>query len=304
MQEALVKLSDELTEIVHAIDPHVVSIQARRHYPSSGLRWNADVIVTASHTIEREEEVGISFADGTTAMATLAGRDPGTDLAVLKVESAPPALSQMGHGDEVRAGELAVVVGRSPDSGVNASLGIVSARSGPWRTWRGGQLDAYIRLDARLFPQSSGGAVVNARGQLVGIATTALSRIAGVAIPVSSVQSVTEKLLQRGFIPRGYVGIGVQPVPIPEELRKKLQIENSDGLIVLTIEADGPADRAGILPGDIVSSIGGAAVENIDDLRRYSDSEGIGKQVAMTYIRGGELRSSEITIGERPRRRR
>lgn len=304
MQEALVKLSDELTEIVRTIDPHVVSIQARRHYPSSGLRWNTDVIVTASHTIEREEQVVISLADGTTAMAALAGRDPGTDLAVLKVDSAPPTANQIGHAGEVKAGELAVVVGRSPDSGVNASLGIVSAHSGPWRTWRGGQLDAYIRLDARLFPQSSGGPVVNARGQLIGIATTALSRIAGVAIPVPSVQSVTEKLLQRGFVPRGYVGIGVQAVPIPEELRKRLQIENSDGLIVLTIEAGGPADQAGILPGDIVSSIGGAAVENIDDLRKFSDSEVIGKQVAITYIRGGEFRSSEITIGERPRRRR
>lgn len=303
MQEALVNLSNELTEIVRALDTHVVSVQARRHYPSSGLRWTSDVIVTASHSIEREEEIGISFADGATAVATLAGRDPGTDLAVLKVQSAPPAPGAIIHADEVKAGELAIVVGRSPDSGVNASLGIVSAHSGPWRTWRGGQLDAYIRLDARLFPQSSGGAVVNARGQLMGIATAALSRIAGVAIPASSVRSVTEKLLQRGFIPRGYVGIGLQSIPIPEELKKKLQIVNDSGLIVLTVEAGGPADNAGILPGDIITGIGGTPVENIDDLHTYSDSGVIGKQATVTYVRGGEIGGSEITIAERPRRR-
>jgi S1-C subfamily serine protease len=303
MAEALVKLSNELAEIVRAFDSYIVSIQARRHYPSSGVRWGADLIVTASHTIEREEEVAVTFADGTAASATLIGRDPGTDLAVLKIPAAAAALREAEHADELSVGELAIVMGRSPDSGINASLGIVSAKSGPWRTWRGGQLDAYIRLDARLFPQSSGGAVVNARGQFVGIATAALSRIAGVAIPATSVKSVTEKLLQRGFIPRGYLGIGVQPLAIPENLQQKLKIPTSGGLIVLTVEKDGPADQAGILPGDIVVSIGDTAMEEIDDLRSYSDSGVIGKQVTITLVRGGEVRNSQITVGERPRRR-
>jgi S1-C subfamily serine protease len=303
MTEALVNLSNELAEIVRAVDPSVVSLQARRHYPSSGVRLGAELIVTASHTLEREEEVAVTLADGTAASAALIGRDSGTDLALLKISPAPAPIKELEHAAELRAGELTIVVGRSPDSGVNASLGIVSALSGPWRTWRGGELDAYIRLDARLFPQSSGGAVVNARGQFVGIATSALSRIAGLAIPASSVKSVTEKLLQRGFVPRGYLGIGVQPVPIREDLQQKLKIPIREGLIVLTVEKDGPADLAGILPGDIVAGIGDAAVEKVDDLRKYSDSGVIGQQVTITFVRGGEVRKSQITVAERPRRR-
>jgi S1-C subfamily serine protease len=303
MEHALANLSNEVVELVHAMDPHIVSVRARRHYPASGVLWDNDVIVTASHTIEREDDLIVTFADGTTANAALAGRDAGTDLAVLKGQTQKPATNPLSHADDVKAGELALVLGRSPDSGINASLGIVSARSGPWRTWRGGQLDAYIRLDARMFPQSSGGAVVNARGQLVGIATAALSRIAGVAIPVSTVRSVTEKLLQRGFIPRGYLGVGVQPVPLPAELRKKLQIPNEGGLIVLTVEPDGPADKAGLLPGDIVTGIGDIAIEQIEDLQRYSDSGTIGAPVTIRYMRGGELRQLELIVGERPRRR-
>jgi serine protease Do len=303
MAEALVTLSNELAEIVRAFDSCVVSVQARRHYPSSGVRMGADLVVTASHTIHREEEIAVTLADGTAASAALIGRDSGTDLAVLKIPAPAPPPKELEHATELRAGELAIVVGRSPDSGINASLGIVSAYSGPWRTWRGGQLDAYIRLDARLFPQSSGGAVVNARGQFVGLATPALSRIAGLAIPAATVKSVTEKLLQRGFVPRGYLGVGVQPLPIPEDLQQKLEIPIRAGLIVLTVEKDGPADLAGILPGDIIARIGDTAVETIDDLREFSDSGIIGQHVTITYVRGGEVRNSQITVGERPRRR-
>jgi S1-C subfamily serine protease len=303
MEGTLINLSNELAQIVRVADPHVVSVRARRHYPSSGVRWSPDVVVTADHTIEREEDITITLADGKTVGATLAGRDPGTDLAVLKIPSPGSSAQHIGRSQGVKAGELALVIGRSPDSGVNASLGIISANSGRWRTWRGGQLDAYIRLDAKLFPQSSGGAVVNARGEIIGIATSALSRIAGVAIPVSTVESVAEKLLQRGFVPRGYLGVGVQEVPFSEELRKTLSIRNRSGLIVLTVESEGPADRAGILIGDVVTGIGGALVEQTDDLREYSDSGIIGKPAKITYVRAGALRDSTVTVGERPGRR-
>jgi S1-C subfamily serine protease len=302
MEHALIGLSNELAELVGKVDPHIVSIRARRHYPSSGVIWNSEVVVTASHTIERDEEISVSLADGTTAEATLVGRDPGADLAVLKVQT-NSALEPINQTNETGTGELALVVGRSPDSGVNASLGIISAKSGPWRTWRGGQLDAYIRLDARMFPHSSGGAVVNAQGQILGIATSALSRIAGVAIPASTVANVTQKLLQRGFIPRGYFGFAVQPVPIQEPLKDKLQIPNEGALIVLTVETGAPADQAGILPGDIVTGIGDTSVGQIEDLQKFSDSNAIGTRVRMTVVRGGELKSLELTVGERPRRR-
>jgi S1-C subfamily serine protease len=303
MESALINLSNELAEIVKAVDPHVVSLQARRGYPSSGMRWSPDVIVTAGHTIQREEEITVTLADGKPVRATLAGRDPGTDLAILKIEPSARPAKQLSPADIVKAGELVVVVGRSPDSGVNASLGIISATSGPWRTWRGGRLDAYIRLDAKVFPQSSGGVVVNVRGDIIGIATSALSRIAGVAIPISTVKSVTEKILQKGFVQRGYLGIGVQPVALSDELRKKLSIPNATGMILLTVEPGGPADKASLMIGDIVTGIGEAVIEQTDDLQEYSDSGVVGKSVSINYIRGGELKRSNLTVGERAGRR-
>lgn len=302
MGNALVNLSNELASVVQAVSPNVVSVKARRHYPSSGVRWGTDV-VTADHTVHRDEDIAVTLADGKTVSAKLVGRDPGTDLAVLKMDASGSSGAEPGRANAVQAGELALVVGRSPDSGVNASLGIISATSGSWRTWRGGQLDAYVRLDAKLFPQSSGGAVVNVRGEFVGIATSALSRIAGLAIPASTVKRVTEKLLEKGFVPRGYLGIGVQPVAFADEFRKKLSISNKSGLIVLTVEPSGPADKAGILIGDVLVGIGDVAIEQTDDLQVYSDSGVIGKAVSIKFIRGGALKESALTVGERPGRR-
>jgi S1-C subfamily serine protease len=303
MANKLIDLSNEIAGIVQGLSPFVVSVRARRHYPSSGLLWSPGVIVTADHTIQRDEDIGITFADGKTVAATLAGRDPGSDLAVLRAETPAPSGAAPGRSETVQAGELVLVLGRSPDSGVNASLGIVSATSGPWRTWRGGKLDAYIRLDAKLFPQSSGGAVANARGEIIGIATSVLSRVAGLAIPASTVKRVTEKLLEKGFMPRGYLGIGVQPVRFSDEMQKKLAIPNRGGLMVLTVESGGPADKAGILIGDIVTGLGDVSIEQAEDLQTYSDSGVVGKSVSIKFVRGGVAKELMLTVGERPGRR-
>src|SRR5580693_891441 len=250
MGNTLIDFSNELAGIVQKLSPFVVSIGARRRYPSSGLLWAPNAIVTAAHTVQQDEDISITTADGKEVSATLAGRDPGTDIAVLKAEVPAPIGPAPVRTPTANAGDIALVVGRSPNSGANASLGIISAASGAWKTWRGGELDAYIRLDARLFPQSSGGAVVSMRGEIIGIATSALSRIAGLAIPAATVKRVTEQLLERGFVPRGYLGVGVQSVALPEELRTRLAIPNQAGLMILTVESGSPADKAGLLIGD------------------------------------------------------
>ena len=303
MENALQNLSNELAGIVRGAETQVVSVRARRHYPASGVRWSRNVIVTCDHTIQNEDEIGVTLSDGKSVAAKLVGRDRGTDLAVLKLESPGAVGEPIGRAADVKTGELALVVGRSPDSGANASLGIVSAVSDTWRTWRGGQLSAYVRLDAKLFPQSSGGAVVNMRGELIGIATPALSRIAGIAIPAATVQTVTEKLLQRGFVPRGFLGIGAQPVLLSEELRKKLSIPNRAGLIVLAVEPGGSAEKAGVLMGDVLTSIADKTIDDSDDLQTYLDSGLIGKPVEIGFIRGGALGHAEVTVGERPSKR-
>jgi len=303
MENALIGLSNELAGVVQELDRYVVSVRARRHYPSSGLRWGPDVIVTASHTVQRDEDITVSLAGEATVEASLIGRDAGSDLAVLRVKDAGPSGAERAVSHAVQVGELALVVGRSPHSGVNASLGIISAASGPWRTWRGGQLDAYIRLDARLFPQSSGGAVVNGRGQIIGLATSALSRIAPLAVPVATIKDVAAKLMERGFVPHGYLGIGVQPVPIAEGLRQRLAVPNQNGLIVLTVESNGPADKGGVLPGDIALGVNDVTTEETEDLQAFSQSAEIGKSAKIKLIRGGVLKELTVVVGERPGKR-
>ena len=300
MQSTLASFSNEVAKLVEEFQPYVVAVHARGHYPSSGVVWRPGIIVTADHTIRREEDIQVTLPDGKRADAVLAGRDPGTDLAALKVEGLGSAAAQTGGGDAVKAGELALILGRSPDSGPNASLGVISAVSGPWRTWRGGRLDNYIRLDATMFPNSSGGAVVDVRGRLLGIATSALSRIAGLAIPASSVNRVLDVLVAKGHVPRGYLGIGAQPVGIPEALRANLSLTAKSGIMVVKVESGGPADTAGILLGDILVSLGDAPLEDFEDLQSISDSGIIGKQVKARVIRAGAIQELTVTVGERP----
>src|SRR5579863_6070734 len=213
MANELAALSNELAQAVERAGSTVVAVHARPRFSSSGVFWRPGIIVTAEHTIRREEEITVTLPDGGNAPATLAGSDSGTDLAVLKAESAGKPV-QPASGDPL-PGNLALAVARSEDSGVNATMGIVSAVSGDWRTWRGGRLDHYIRLDLTLYPGSSGGAVVNTSGEVIGIATSALSRIAGVAIQAATVERVVEQILTRGSVSRGYLGVGLQPVELP-----------------------------------------------------------------------------------------
>lgn len=300
MQNSMASLSDELVQLVELFGKRVVAVHARAHYPSSGVVWRAGVVVTADHTVRRDEEIQVTLPGGKRVAATLAGNDPGTDLAVLKVEGLTVEDAAAIGEASARVGELALVIGRSPDSGPNASLGIISAHSGPWRTWRGGQLDRYIRLDAKLFPNSSGGAVIDSRGRLLGIATSALSRIAGLTIPAATIERVVNAVLEKGHVPRGYIGIGAQPVAIPDALRVKLSLKGRAGIMVVNVEAAGPADKAGILLGDILVGINGKPVEEIEDLQSFSDSGVIGKAVKAQVVRAGVLREVEITVGERP----
>jgi S1-C subfamily serine protease len=302
MQSELASLSNELAKLVEEFQPHVVAVHAREHFPSSGVHWRPGIIVTADHTVRREEDIQITLAEGKRLHATLVGRDSESDIAVLKAEGLDSTSLPAATDQAARAGELALVLGRSPDSGPNASLGVISAVSGPWRTWRGGRLDQYIRLDATLFPNSSGGAVLDCRGQLLGIATSALSRIAGLAIPASSVNRTVAVLLEKGRVPRGYLGIGAQPVGIPEAQRPAVSLSNKSGIMVVKVEPGGPAEKAGLLLGDILLSLENVTLEHIEDLQNFSDSGVIGKPVKAKVIRAGALREVSITIGERPGR--
>ena len=302
MQNSIASLSNDLAKLVEQFQSDVVAVHARHRYPSSGVHWRPGIIVTADHTIRQDEDMQVTLADGRTVPATLGGRDAGSDIAFLKVEGLGAPANPSGDSEAAKVGELAIVLGRSPDSGPNASFGVISAVSGPWRTWRGGRLENYIRLDATLFPNSSGGAVVDCRGQLLGIATSALSRIAGLAIPAAAVNRVLDALIEKGRLPSGYLGVGVQPVAIPDAFRTNLSVANQIGVMVVNVESGGPADKAGILLGDVLVSFGSTALEGIEDLQSVSDSGVVGKPVKLGVIRGGELKEVTVTVGERPER--
>lgn len=228
METSLSALSDEIATLIARSATSVVAINGRRRSHSSGVHWRQGIIVTAEHSIRRDEEITVTLAGGKSAGASLLGRDPGTDLALLKVEDPGIPTAAIAAGGGPRAGDLALVIGRSPNSGPNASMGIISAVSGPWRTWRGGTLDAYIRLGAAVFAGSSGGAVIDHRGDVAGIATSALSRVAGLAIPASTVNRVVDQILMRErsrTVPgrraaaRSHAGVIPEEVFAPERAR-------------------------------------------------------------------------------------
>jgi S1-C subfamily serine protease len=292
MANELAALSAELASAVKQAAHMVAAVHARPRFSSSGVLWREGVIVSAEHTIRNEDEITVTLPDGATAPATFAGSDPGADIAVLRVDGARPS-PDLRIAATPLPGNLALAIGRSRDSGVNATMGIVSAVSGSWRTWRGGRLDHYIRLDLTLYPGSSGGPAINTNGEVIGVVSSALSRIAGLAIPAATVDRIVGEILTKGRVARGYLGVGLQPVELPDHQK---------GLIVLSLEPEGPASQAGVLVGDILLSLGGERVTDTNDVQAALESQGIGREIAAELIRGGARKTVAITIGERPRR--
>jgi S1-C subfamily serine protease len=289
-----------LAATVERVSGAVVAVNARRRAPSSGVHWRAGVIVTAAHSIRREEEITVTLQDGRTLAATLAGRDSSTDLAVLKIEEAGLPILETSDAASLKVGELALAVGRAGEKGASASLCVVGALGEAWRTWRGGEIDKFIRLDIALYPGFSGGPLVNSSGQIVGLNSSGLTRSLAVTIPAATVNRVVNQLLTKGSITRGYLGVALVPVRVPDALTSKLGLTGHSGLIVINVEADGPADKAGLLLGDVVIAFDDVAVTEMEDVQSALGSESVGRVVKTKLIRGGQLVEVDITVGERP----
>lgn len=301
---ALLTLSDGLASAVERAGHAIVAINARERIPSSGLLWRAGVIVTADHTIKREEELTVLLPDGRTVPATLAGRDPGTDLAVLKLDSTGITPAAIGDTTSLKVGHLVLAVGRVSEQGPSASLGVVSAIGGAWRTWRGGLLEQFVRLDLAIYDGFSGGPLVDLQGRVVGLNTSGLSRSGALTIPTATVNRVVEEVLTRGHVRRAYIGVGMQPVQLPAALQQRLNLPNQYGVIVLSVEPEGPADKSGLLVGDVLVALGGTGVSDTDDVQAALGPERVGQLLDASLIRGGELMQLTITVGERPQGRR
>ena len=301
--QALAAFSDDLADLVERVGASVVALQARRSHPASAVILEPGIVATAAHTLRREDGITAVHADGSASAATLVGVDPGTDIAVLKLESSQAAAIELGDAAAVRPGHFVVAVSRGTDGSLSASAGIVARTGGEWRTWRGGHVDRLVQLDGGLWAGFSGGPVVDARGGVIGIGTSALSRGRAVVIPGSVLKRVSAQLLARGHVSHAYIGAAVQPVDVPDALRSQLGVSHTHGLIVISTVPGGPADAAGIALGDTLLTLDGKPLADVDDLKGALGADRIGKPVAVSLIRAKQLVNVDVVVGERPRGR-
>jgi S1-C subfamily serine protease len=282
---ALAALSNDIASTVERVASGVVAVEGRARIGSSGFYIRPDLILTADHALE-SDEIEIVRANGETETATIAGRDPSTDLALLRVENAGVPL-EFAPPDALRVGAIVLAVARDDDGDLAATMGVISAVGDAWRTWHGGDIDRFIRPDLSLYPRFSGSPLVDVTGRVIGLNTGGLSRHQTLTVPASTIERVVDALLTRGGrIPRGYLGVALQGV--------------QGGVIVLGVEPKSPADQGGFIVGDIITAIGGKAVEDADDVHAQLGAGTVGQQLALDVRRGGSPHQVQVTVGERP----
>jgi S1-C subfamily serine protease len=269
--------------------------------PTSGIEWKKGVIVTVHHGVQRDEDIKVLLDGGRTVSAKLAGRDPSTDIAVLRIQEGSSGAPQLGDSTSLRLGHLVLALGRTRRGDLVVSSGIIGGISGEWRNRRGGKFDQHIRLDLALYPGFSGGPLLNARGEVVGINTRGQGHGRAVTVPVATVNRVVEELLEKGHIAQPYLGIAMQQVEVPENMRSKLPAQTRVGLLVMHIENGGPAEKAGALLGDVLFEVGGRKVEHVDAIQDSLATAKIGDVLQIKVIRAGEIKPVSITLGERAR---
>jgi S1-C subfamily serine protease len=297
-QNPLAALSDAMAEAVAVGGAATVLVDARRRMPASGIAYAADLILTADHVVEREDEIQILLPDGSQVPAALAGRDPGSDLALLRLERAVAAVAQPAP-QEAKVGQIVLALGRPSPDGIQASLGVVSAAGGPVRTGHGGLLERYLRTDAIPYPGFSGGPLVDSAGRVVGLNTSGLARGTALTIPVGLAWSTAEILAQHGHIRRGYLGVRSQPVDLPTVQQRLLNREQTSGLLLVSVEEGSPAEAGGLLLGDIIVGIAGRPVADPDELLSSLAGDVVGKPTPVEILRGGQLQTISVTVGER-----
>src|SRR5271155_2347128 len=300
MASNLANLSNELTEAVAKASASLVAVHARRRIGTSGVVWRKGMILTTNEGIRSEDRIRILFPDGRAGEAKLRGRDPRTDLALLEADTGEIAGVEFIADNAIKVGQIAVAVGRTADTGPIASLGVVSGVAGEWRAWGGGNVNPFVRLDISVYPTTSGGAAVDASGNLMGLVSTGLSRTSVLALTRTTIQRVAQQLFDKGYVGRGFLGIAMQPVRIPDDLRKNLQIEQTTGIMLLGVEPDGPAAKAGLTIGDVLVSAAGRGLTDPDVLAGVLGSANIGETIQFRVVRGGASQTLEVKIGERP----
>jgi S1-C subfamily serine protease len=282
----LLALSEHAAELVERAAGSIVAVHGGEHRPLSGIHWRSGVIVTAEEGLDCDENIKLTLPGGRIADASLAGRDPTTDVAVLRFQ--PNGLPVATTADaSLRAGRVVIAVGNH-DGGPLAALGIVALAGGAWHSVRGGTIDSLVRLDLALSPAGEGGALIDVQGRVIGMTVLGPRRRA-LSIPSSTIDRAVDQLLARGHVFRGYLGAGLQPMR-----------QERAGVLVVSLDPNGPSARAGILVGDIVTAWNGQPIERVHEVMRLLGPESIGSTVDLELIRGGAPTALRIVIGERP----
>lgn len=298
MPSTLAEFSQQLADTVEKAGQSVVSVLEGGRAGVSGTVWREGIGVAVDHTIQGLDEVTVILPSGKETKASVTGRDPGTDIALLKLPIDTPSAA-LADDSSARPGEIVLSVGRRGTEGLAATYGLISAIGGPWRTSSGGRVDRWFRLDLNPFPGFSGGPIINAGCEVLGIATSGRGRSAAV-VPAATVNRVVDQLLKHGRTVRGYLGIGVQPVAFPEDAWQKLGISGGRGLLIIAVAPGSAATEAGLMLGDVIVAIDGITLQSGASLQSILDGENVGKSVSIDIVRGGQLRKVAVTVREKP----
>lgn len=292
MSDILKTLSDAMAGAVESAGASVVRVAARRRMSATGVVWSADgVIVTAHHVVESDDRIRVGLPNGEIANATLIGRDPNTDIAVLRVETAGLITPTWAETSAVKVGHLVLAVGR-PEGDLQATLGVVSALS-----HNEAENKYFAQTDVVMYPGFSGGPLVNASGEIIGLNSSGLMRGVSLTMQTTTVRYVVDSLLKHGRMRRGYLGVGIQPARLPAAVAESL--EQSTGALVVSVESSSPAEKAGIFLGDTIVSVGSHRVPDMEGLLAALGSLSIGSSAAVKIVRGGQVQEITVVIGER-----
>lgn len=296
----LSELSSQLAAAVETAGNSVVAIHARRRIPSSGIVWRDGVIVSASHTVRRDDEIPVTLPNGDSTVATVAGRDPATDLIALRIQGgvAKSHVAPRAESSSLRVGSLVLAVGR-PGRNASASFGIISAVGEGWRSWQGARIDRVFRLDLSVYDGFSGGSLVDASGAVLGLNNSALARGTPMALPAKAVDRVLDELLERGHVRRPFVGVAAQPVALAASLVKQHELSDDAALLIVSVADGSPAESAGIFVGDVLLEANGKPLSRPTDLLDALASVPGGEPLRLKVLRGGAVKSVSVTPSDR-----
>ena len=298
MTDNILQISERLADMVQAVDKGVVRVEGRRRMPATGVVWSTDgLIITASHAVRRDDGITVGLPDGDSVAARLVGRDHSTDVALLRVEAKGLVPVARSTGVTESVGNLVLALGR-PGKSIQATFGIVSALGGSWRTHQGGQIDRYLQTDVLMYPGFSGGPLIGAGTTLLGMNSSSLLPGVSIAVPIDTLDRIAQTLATHGRIQRGYLGVSTQRAQLPRNLREEMG--QKVGLLIVTVEPDSPAENGGLTLGDTIVGIGDDAIQSHDDLLAKLSNELVGQKLPIRIIRGGEILSINVKIGERP----